>query len=183
MILKKSAVLIGSACLMMELLSPFAWNPAISPSKKIRFSTSSRLEQRNGIFKVGIVYDPTPEEIAEEEYDGEREVLAQLVAAEALNQNLKGKRLVADVVLNRVKSPDFPDTISGVIYQDKQFSAIKNGAFDAAAWTVTPDCFKAVRLETEGRRLDSHILYFTAGNYNRTGTPAYQYGDHFFSSK
>ena len=59
----------------------------------------------------------TPEEIAEEEYWDSLELLALCVEAEAGNQALEGKRLVAAVVLNRVEDPDWPDDITAVITQ------------------------------------------------------------------
>ena len=54
--------------------------------------------------------------LSEEYYYDDLELLACLVWAEAGNQDLKGKQLVADVVLNRMYDPRFPDTISDVIY-------------------------------------------------------------------
>lgn len=122
------------------------------------------------------------EEIQEEKYEGELELLACLVQAEAGNQNLYGKRLVADVVFNRVASDQFPDTITDVIYQDNQFSTVDDGALERAFYTVTDDDYAAVSAELE-TRTDYQILYFTAGNYNDCGTPAYQYGAHYFSTK
>lgn len=64
----------------------------------------------------------------------EMAMLAQLVQAEAGNQDLKGKRLVADVVLNRVDSDKFPNAIEEVIFQKNhvQFSVIVGGAFERA---------------------------------------------------
>ena len=54
-------------------------------------------------------YIMTPEEIEEEEKADELELMAICVEAEAGNQSLTGKRMVADVILNRVDNPDFPD--------------------------------------------------------------------------
>ena len=64
----------------------------------------------------------------------EMALIAQLVQAEAGNQDLKGKRLVADVVLNRVDSEKFPNTIEEVIFQKEpvQFSVTVSGAFERA---------------------------------------------------
>ena len=84
--------------------------------------------------------DPTEEEIEEEIRFGEMELIAQLVMAEAGNQDLTGKRYVADVVLNRVDSDEFPNTVEEVIFQENQFSVIENGAFDEAGWTITEEC-------------------------------------------
>ena len=61
----------------------------------------------------------TPEEIAEEEYWDSLELLAICVEAEAGNQSLEGKRLVVDVILNRVddRSGVWGDDIASVITQ------------------------------------------------------------------
>lgn len=127
------------------------------------------------------VEEVTEEEIADQEYEFELEELAILVQAEAGNQDLKGKRLVVDVVLNRVDSDRFPNSIHDVIYQKNQFSTITDGAYDKAMWEVTDECFEAVRLELE-ERLDYEILFFTAGNYNKYCKPMYKYQDHYFGN-
>lgn len=119
------------------------------------------------------------EQIEMEIYDGERELLAQLVRAEAGNQSLEGKRLVADVVLNRVRSSEFPDTITEVIYQEGQFTVVGNGALDKAGWTVDEEDFEAVRLETEEAQLNTDILYFSRGK-SVYGTNWFKVGAHWF---
>ena len=60
-------------------------------------------------------------EISEEIYYDSLEYLACLVEAEAGNQDELGKRLVVDVVLNRLDSNEFPDNIYDVINQKNQF--------------------------------------------------------------
>jgi len=57
----------------------------------------------------------------------DRELLAQLVHAEASGEPFKGKVKVAQVVLNRVRSPQFPNTVRHVIMQKGQFSPVANG--------------------------------------------------------
>ena len=72
----------------------------------------------------------------------EQELLMKLAYAEAGNQGVEGMWLVMSVVINRVNSPDYPNTITGVIYQDKQFSTVKNGALDKAV--ITDNCREAL---------------------------------------
>lgn len=55
-------------------------------------------------------------------------LLACLIHAEAGTQSYEGKLAVANVVLNRVKSSKYPDTIKAVIYQSGQFSVAKSGS-------------------------------------------------------
>lgn len=101
----------------------------------------------------------TDAQILQEIEDGRKTMIATLVMAEAGNQDLTGKRLVVDVVLNRVDDPRFPNTIEGVIYEEGQFEPMTNGAFEEAMWTITPDCFKAVEMEWN-QRLNYDYLWF-----------------------
>ena len=66
--------------------------------------------------------------------DSEIYALAQLVHGEARGEPYIGKVAVAAVVLNRVKSAAFPNTISGVIYQAGAFDCVTDGQF-----YLTPD--------------------------------------------
>ncbi|MDD3334960.1 MAG: spore cortex-lytic enzyme [Eubacteriales bacterium] len=66
--------------------------------------------------------------------ENETYLLARLVHGEARGEPYVGKVAVAAVVLNRVKSPVFPNTISGVIYQAGAFDAVYDGQIN-----LTPD--------------------------------------------
>lgn len=122
----------------------------------------------------------THDQIEEEVYYGELNLLACLVYAEAGGEDLYGKRLVVDAVLNRVDDPRFPDTITDVIYQKYQFSPVLDGGLERAFWNVSDDCFKAVSMEI-AQRTNSEVLWFTAGGYGQYGTPLFKYGGHCFS--
>lgn len=125
-------------------------------------------------------YEMTEEEIEEENYYDSLEILAQCVQAEAGNQNLEGRRLVVDVILNRVDSPLFPDNIEDVIYAEKQFSCILDGGFDKAGWNMDDLSFQAVEMEVFGNnRLNSNVLYFSRAKVN--GRNFFKEGDHWFS--
>lgn len=104
--------------------------------------------------------------------------LARCVEAEAGNQGIIGKRLVCDVILNRVDNKNFPDTIEGVINQKNQFSVVSNGMIYKV--NVSKETLEACIMELD-ERIDSNILYFTAGDYGKYGTPAYNHKDHYFS--
>jgi N-acetylmuramoyl-L-alanine amidase len=58
-------------------------------------------------------------------------LLARVVYAEADGEPYVGKVAVAAVVLNRVRSPLFPDTIEGVVYEPWQFSCVRNWMFNS----------------------------------------------------
>lgn len=121
------------------------------------------------------VEDATDEELTEEAFYDSLETLAILVQAEADNQDLKGKQLVADVVLNRVDSPRFANSIEDVIFEQGQFSVIANGRFDKAARMNLTQSREAVEMEVFGERLDDKVLYFN------TSSGDFKYGDHYFS--
>lgn len=130
----------------------------------------------------------TEEQIKEEIRLGDMEMLALLVHAEAGCEDLEGKRLVADVVLNRRDAGWADGTVEGVIFQTlgdvAQFSTTVDGAYDRAGWEITDSDFLAAQLEFEvepERRLDNKIMYFRAGTWSNYGTRAYRHGGHYFS--
>lgn len=129
-------------------------------------------------FPVNAMTMLSQDEIAEEMMYGDMELVAQLVQAEAGNQDLTGKRLVADVVYNRVRDPRFPNTVEEVVYQNHQFSVIKNGSFAKAGWEIDQDSFKASEMEYFDR-LDSGVLYFN-NSKNVRGKGVFKYGGHWF---
>ena len=59
-------------------------------------------------------------------------LLARLINGEARGESYTGQVAVGAVVLNRVESAEFPNTISGVIYQKGQFSCVTDGNFNKA---------------------------------------------------
>jgi len=67
----------------------------------------------------------------------EKDLMARLVRAEAVGEPYAGKVAVATVILNRVSSPDFPNTVKGVIYEKSNgyyaFTPVKNGTINQPA--------------------------------------------------
>lgn len=102
----------------------------------------------------------------------EMALMAKVVHAEAGNQDDVGKRLIVDVILNRLDAEEFPNTIEGVVTQENQFAMYE--------W-YTIDDLNAVTDEIVDRT-DKEIVFFRRGHYHSIGEPAYQYGDHFFST-
>lgn len=126
---------------------------------------------------------PDPVDIEEEEYWDSLELLAICVEAEAGNQGLQGKRLVADVILNRAEdtSGQWPDTISGVISQKNQFTSYWDGNM-AGIWKPSEETYQTVRIEVEQRGYPE-IYYFREGEWSDYGTPWEKIGSHYFSTK
>ena len=106
-------------------------------------------------------------------------LLAACIEAEAGNQSVLGRRLVADVILNRVDSPMYPDTIRDVIYQPGQLTVVDNGAIDRVI--PSAETWEAIYKEL-ANRIDDTILFFQAGYYGPYGKPWEQVGGHWFST-
>ena len=126
-----------------------------------------------------LVMGDSDEQIAEEIRLGEMELVAQLVQAEAGNQPFEGKCLVVDVILNRVESPLFPNTIEEVIFDDGQFSVIKNGAFDKAAWNMDEETYRAVEYEFAMHE-NKEVLYFNNNSHVAGTGKKFKVGGHWF---
>lgn len=124
------------------------------------------------------VAEPVP--VSTEAGMSDLDLIAACVEAEAGNQDLTGKRLVADVILNRVDAEGFPDTIEGVISQPRHFASYWNGVMDKAE--PSEETFQAVRMEMEERSYPG-LLYFDSEGYLPYGTPWKKVGDHYFSTR
>ena len=98
--------------------------------------------------------------VTQSEYDN----LLRLVEAEAGGEDLIGKMLVANVVLNRVRDKHFPNTINEVIFQSSngvaQFSPISDGRFYTIH--VSNETIEAVNRVLQGEDNSQGALYFAA---------------------
>ena len=100
-------------------------------------SAIKKFQKNNGLVADGIVGPLTAAKIGisltntssgnSAQSSSDLYLLAKCVYAEARGESYTGQVAVAAVVLNRVKSPDFPNTISGVIYQPWAFTAVHDG--------------------------------------------------------
>lgn len=77
--------------------------------------------------------------------EGDRRLLANLIYCEAGGEPYAGQVAVGSVVINRVLSSRFPDTVLGVIYQSGQFSPVGSGRLDIALASdkATESCYRA----------------------------------------
>ena len=83
-----------------------------------------------GVVQDGIVGPETARLLGinlNEQSNNDLYLLAQCVYAEARGEPYVGQVAVAAVILNRVKHPDFPNTIYGVVYQPWAFTAVYDG--------------------------------------------------------
>lgn len=110
-------------------------------------------------------------------------LLSKLVYAEARGESYRGQVAVAAVVLNRVASASFPNTISGVIYQSGAFTCVSNGSINN-----TPDAsaIRAARDALNGWDPTGGCLYYynpnaTNDKWIRTRTVKTVIGNHRFA--
>lgn len=117
----------------------------------------------------------------------DRRILERIVEAEATGEGYKGKLLVANVVLNRVKSKKFPSTVKGVVFAHRQFSPVWDGRYYSV--TVTKETKAAVDAALNGKDPSKGALYFmerSAANpsnvtwFDRALTKLFRYGCHEF---
>jgi hypothetical protein len=85
------------------------------------------------------------------------DLLARLISAEARGEPYEGQVAVGAVVLNRVNSPNFPNTIREVIYQKGQFTSAENGAINAEP---TASSTRAAKAALSGEDPSRGALYF-----------------------
>lgn len=129
--------------------------------------------------------EPTYESmIASRDWDAEdAERLMQIAMAEAEGESTAGKALVMLVVLNRVWSDEFPDTIEEVIFQPGQFSVTEEGG---RYYTTEPDegCREALYLVNMGWDESQGALYFESCKsdswHSRNLEYLFQEGNHRF---
>lgn len=103
--------------------------------------------------------------------EGDRYLLANLIYCEAGNQPYAGQLAVGAVVINRVLSSKFPDTVVGVIYQNKQFSPVGSGRLQLAltANKATQACYQAADEAMSGVTNVGTCLFFRTPVEGLTG--------------
>ena len=87
------------------------------------------------------------------------ELLARLINGEARGESYQGQVGVGAVILNRVNSSQFPNTISAVIYQKGQFSCVTDGQFDKKI-EENSTVYKAAKEAISGADPTNGALYF-----------------------
>lgn len=111
--------------------------------------------------------------------NGDLDLLAAIIYCEAGNQPYVGQVAVGNVVMNRVKSAVFPNTVLEVIYQNRQFSPVGSGRFAIALANhkATPACYAAARDAMAGSAPVGNCLFFRTPIPGLTGI---QIGGHIF---
>ncbi|MBA2133000.1 cell wall hydrolase [Hydrogenispora sp. UU3] len=148
--------------------------PGLSVALEGRLVTANLVGEQNQLapfFGFALHFGATPVEVRTPRgVDEDLYLLAKLIRAEAEGEPYEGQVAVGAVVLNRVKSPQFPNTIYDVIYQPGQFSCLPKLA------TIQPneESLRAARDALAGKDPSRGALYY----YNpKLASPA---GKRFF---
>lgn len=116
----------------------------------------------------GVVYQPG---------ESDQYLLGAIIQCEADGESYEGKLAVGSVILNRVKSSYFPNTVSGVIYQSGQFSPVASGRFAYRLEAgVNETCMKVAKEVLDGK-IATKSLFFRRNNGIIQGTVI---GNHVF---
>lgn len=112
------------------------------------------------------------------------DLLARVVRAEAEGEPYDGQVAVAAVILNRLKHPEFPNTIPGVVYEPLAFSVVANGEVNKPA---TSQAVQAAHAALNGWDPTGGALYFfnpnkTKSAWMRSRTVLKTIGKHVFTS-
>lgn len=111
--------------------------------------------------------------------EGDRYLLANLIYCEAGGESYEGQLAVGAVVINRVLSSVYPDTVVGVIYQSGQFSPVASGRLDLALASnkATAKCYQAADEAMKGVTNVGGCVYFRTPVEGLTGISI---GGHIF---
>ncbi|MBE5883759.1 MAG: cell wall hydrolase [Lachnospiraceae bacterium] len=103
--------------------------------------------------------------------EGDRYLLANLIYCEAGGEPYAGQVAVGSVVINRVLSSVFPDTVVGVIYQRRQFSPVASGRLELAlgANKATESCYRAADEAMSGVTNVGNCVFFRTPIEGLTG--------------
>ena len=134
----------------------------------IEEGTSTRMSIRKmasgqRIIDYGVLENKARIVLSAEDYN----ILLRIVQAEAGSEDETGRLLVANVVLNRVKSERFPGTVTEVVYQSsggkQQFCPVANGQIDHVK--ITRETINAVEKALNGEDISKGALFFVARKY------------------
>lgn len=122
-------------------------------------NVSSSMENKvNELDARSITLAENPTLMSDEDYD----TLLRIVEAEAGSEDIKGRVLVANVIMNRVKSDDFPNTVTEVVWDNSdgvpQFSPTYDGRINEV--TVSDETREAVKQALKGADYSEGALFF-----------------------
>lgn len=104
------------------------------------------------------------------------DLIARVVMSESSILDLDAKQAVAETILNRVESDEFPNTVAGVVYQENAYSTQDNGE-------VSYDCYLATESAIKFRAFPKDMYYFRTDHFHNFGTPCVCIDGMYFSTK
>lgn len=185
--------------MLVPVPAPVPITETIADKRVISIKASGKTHSPSGLFADGTNYIPiralealgfivgwdstdksitliTPEE---------KEMLYRITQAEAGGEDAKGRTLVANVIMNRVKSSSFPNSIKEVVFEPQQFEPTRNGAYEKAIVSETTKA--AVDEALAGTDYSQGALYFIANKaispdsfHERKCTKLFVHGGHTF---
>ena len=140
---------------------------------------SAAVERAETVCAEGTKDAQTMEEINAQQKEADVRLLAALIFCEAGNQPYDGKVAVGAVVMNRIASGRFPNTLEGVVYQRGQFTPAMNGKLGRILNSnrIPSSCYEAAQDAMNGANPVGNALFFNTG---RVGSRGYKLGDHYF---
>ena len=119
-------------------------------------------QKSNGLTPDGVVGSATLSALGIKDpnasaYSSDVMLLARLISAEARGEPYAGQVAVGGVVLNRIEHPSFPNTLSGVIFQNGAFSCMQDGQWNAA---VSDSAVRAARDALSGWDPSGGAIYY-----------------------
>ncbi len=84
-------------------------------------------------------------------------LMARVIEGEAADEPYQGKVAVGAVIVNRMKSPDFPQSVAGVVFEPDAFEAVTNGQYTRP---LTPESIRAAQEAMKGIDPTSGALYY-----------------------
>ena len=152
---KKSVTRIGTSCEQVMVGQRIKF----IEDNVAEFDVSSSMEKRiNDLDAKTISLAENARMMSDADYD----TLLHIVEAEAGTEDVKGRVLVANVIMNRVKNKEFPDTVTEVVWQNTdgvpQFSPTYDGRINEV--TVTDETKEAVKQALEGVDYSEGALFF-----------------------
>lgn len=90
-------------------------------------------------------------------YTNDLNLLARIISAESRGEPYSGQVAVGAVVMNRVKHPSFPNSLSGVVYQNGAFTAVTDGQFNQP---VAESAYRAAKEAINGNDPSGGAIYY-----------------------
>lgn len=154
---------------------------------------SVELERLESVERV-ISYETMEQRFCIDVSEKDLDTLMRIVEAEAGGEDRKGKLLVANVVINRVRNRRFPNNVTDVVYQKAknvtQFSPVSNGFINQV--TVSEETKDVVYSALKGEDVSNGALFFVAKKYaapenvewfDNNLTFLFSYGGHDFYTR